>query len=368
VKRGKYIDKNYLNLKATIVKNLRIDKDIKDRMIELYDMRFKLRSNFLTQRITLTEECKLELNKLIDCYILNVELGFTLDDIIFRKKNLSEEDTLLIMKATKLLDLCLKNGFMEVTVATVKEIPYQIIADADIFGGCNVGFMKPNTAPTSHFVTLPDSTRKPIKPWQLCSAEEKSMELCVACTLDCVLCIAIMAGISTPDPEDVTLNFRTASRSRIERWRIYALWYAGDEEVNFTPGFGVPTHARVLVSELWETRSVTLYIELLHLKIEDLKLENKHVKFDWNIWRKEAPIESLLPFYESLQNTGKGRALRKEILQESISAIQNSRRYVFISIQICVFMYIYICIYIYIYIYICIYIYTYMCKYICVRQ
>jgi hypothetical protein len=51
-------------------------------------------------------------------------------------------------------------------------------------------------------------------------------------------------------------TYRTASRSRMVRWRIFSSWYAGDEEVNFTPGFGVPTHARVLVSEMWETRSL----------------------------------------------------------------------------------------------------------------
>jgi hypothetical protein len=109
-------------------------QDVEVRLGELYVMRFNLRSKFLIQRMKLTDECKGELNKLIDCYILNMELGFCLDDIIYRKKNLSEEDTLLIMKATKLLELCTRNGFMEVSVVSVKEIPYQIIADSDIFG------------------------------------------------------------------------------------------------------------------------------------------------------------------------------------------------------------------------------------------
>jgi hypothetical protein len=36
-----------------------------------------------------------------------------------------------------------------------------------------------------------------------------------------------------------------------------------------------------------------------------MKLENKHAKLDWKVWKKNTPIEALLPFYESLQNTGK---------------------------------------------------------------
>jgi hypothetical protein len=53
-----------------------------------------------------------------------------------------------------------------------------------------------DSPPTSHFVTLPGTDRKPIKPWQLCSEEEKALELFVACTLDWyVLGLALGSGL-----------------------------------------------------------------------------------------------------------------------------------------------------------------------------
>lgn len=121
-KRANYVDKNYSNLKLSISNNLLIEKNIIDQIKIIYDTRFKLRSKFLIQRAILQDECRLELNKLIECYTMNQELNFVLDDIIFRRKNLSEEDTLLIMKATKLLELCARHGYVDISVDTVKEV------------------------------------------------------------------------------------------------------------------------------------------------------------------------------------------------------------------------------------------------------
>jgi hypothetical protein len=76
--------------------------------------------------------------------------------------------------------------------------PYQTIADADLFGPCNLLLLKPNPKPTANFATLPGTDRRPLKPWQLCTEEEKTLEIVVACTLDCVLAIAMIDGVSVP--------------------------------------------------------------------------------------------------------------------------------------------------------------------------
>ena len=170
------------------------------------------------------------------------------------------------------------------------------------------------------------------------------MEILVACTLDCVATIAILDGVSIPDPEDASLNPRTAPAYRIARWKIFALWYAGGEGLNLKPGFGTPSHARVLVSERWETRQPKLRSALLKVKwqaereadnpvddegegegpdyLEDLK-EFKRI---WG--NQQNTRRDLIPgFFESILNTGLGRALRRNLLQETLCAVQDSRRF-----------------------------------------
>ena len=81
----------------------------------------------------------------------------------------------MVMKGAKLIELCNRHGLKNLTPHTVKTFKYQHIADADIFlGTCNVNILKPNPRPRANFAVLPGTTdRRPIKPWQLCSEEEK---------------------------------------------------------------------------------------------------------------------------------------------------------------------------------------------------
>ena len=91
-------------------------------------------------------------------------------------------------------------------------------------------------------------------------------------------------------------------------------------------GFGTPTLARVLVSEQWETKSPSLLAKIKKLKSEE-PIIIKSVKTDIDEDIRKNSVDDILPYYESIQNTGKCRAIRREVLTENISAVQDSRRY-----------------------------------------
>lgn len=73
--------------------------------------------------------------------------------------------------------------------------------------------------------------------------------------MDSIQILAIENGIGVPDPEDIFLDHFTFS-IRGARWKAFATWYAGQEEVVKAPGKGVPTLARVLLAEEWEAEAV----------------------------------------------------------------------------------------------------------------
>ena len=176
--------------------------------------RFAARGEFLRERCRMADECKEALEKLIDAYIEAEKQVTTTaplcppmcppphalralcdraaaqdiheDDIAYMKKELTDEECVVVMKASKLIELCEKRGLEGLSPPTVRTsaFPYQTIADADIFGACHLFILRPNPKPTAHFATLPGTGRRPLKPWQMCTEEEKTLEIAVACTLD----------------------------------------------------------------------------------------------------------------------------------------------------------------------------------------
>ena len=63
------------------------------------------------------------------------------------------------------------------------------------------------------------------------------------------------------------------------------------------------------------------------MKMDEIKLSQpKNYSSNWLEFKEKTKMETLIPYYESIQNTGKCRALRKKILQESIDAVCTTRR------------------------------------------
>jgi hypothetical protein len=90
-------------------------------------------------------------------------------------------------------------------------------------------------------------------------------------------------------------------------------------------GQGSPSLTRILFSEEWEMKSENLKNKILKLKYEDSQFPNTAEKNSEN-FISEIPFQSILPFYESIQTTEKCRHMRMEVLQESITALQVSRK------------------------------------------
>jgi hypothetical protein len=90
--------------------------------------------------------------------------------------------------------------------------------------------------------------------------------------------------------------------------------------------------ARILFSEEWEIKSENLKKNILQMKNEDFGL-SETVENDHDEFVTEISFESILPFYESIQNTEKCRKMRMEVLQEYITVLRNSRKSVKIPLN-----------------------------------
>jgi len=132
---------------------------------------------------------------------------------------------------------------------------------------------------------------------------------------------------------------QTAPLYRVARWKLFSLWYAGGEGQNLKPGFGTPSHARVLVSERWESRHAKLRRVLLRTKWEvDKAMDDDEDEEEegsaFAAWaKKQSTAKDLIPkCYDSIVNTGQGRALRREMLQETLALVQVRRRALFVTL------------------------------------
>ena len=89
--RKKYLKENRRNFSIENSKLNRISSELIEKINLNIENRLHARSRFLQQRCILSEECRLGLMKIVEAYLLTLELGFCVEDITFRRKNLSEE-------------------------------------------------------------------------------------------------------------------------------------------------------------------------------------------------------------------------------------------------------------------------------------
>lgn len=118
----------------------------------------------------------------------------------------------------------------------------------------------PDQAPETDPICLAGSTyRRPFRAWFKCTDAEKEMELRVACMMDYIVELAVEDGqcCGIPDDEDFALGQTGVDVfQRTNRIKAFTAWYCGDELVNKNRDKGVPSLARVLVSELFERRAI----------------------------------------------------------------------------------------------------------------
>eukprot|EP01031_Cornospumella_fuschlensis_P046094 gene46094-56427_t len=217
----------------------------------------------------------------------------------------------------------------------------QRIADADIFRVVNNQTLKADDPPPVMITPLPGTERRPLKSWQLLSEFEQSIEMALACSLLVVEELAVMDGICIPDPEDFSLldNSNTfAMRSKV--CNEFRMWYAGEEETNRIPGMGVPTLARVIFAEEFETTSVEKDSFVLTLMLEK-KLPVPRRFIPARAESNEAgendeetedrgkaleDFESLMAAYQKAINTTVGGSLRNAVICRALSKVLAGRQ------------------------------------------
>ena len=137
------------------------------------------RTNFLNERIESVEATKLQVTKLIEFYKIAEKKQIGEKDLTLRRAKLTVEELDLIMGSMKLVELCV----LRKIVAKGKRVDLlklgsgiyrpQAIAGADVFVSTNTALLTPDQPPALVLTTLPGSSRRPIRPWQLCTDEEK---------------------------------------------------------------------------------------------------------------------------------------------------------------------------------------------------
>jgi hypothetical protein len=176
------------------------------------------------------------------------------------------QDLIAIMSSKRLLQLCIEAGLITETTG-LSSVPvsafgptgkfnYMVIAKTDLFTIRSFRTLKPDDPPPIIMATLPGSTtRKPLKAWQLCTVDEKLMEIALACSLDNILSLALQDKIAVPNPEDIAQpKGKFPSRDVIVH--KFVAWYAGEEETDRVPGHAPPTLQRTIFGETWETDCV----------------------------------------------------------------------------------------------------------------
>jgi len=282
---------------------------------------------------------------LIDIYKVAEKQGLSERDLTLRRQKLSDDDIDMIMASMKIIELCIAKEFitkgkrLDPSMLGKGQMSAQNICGCDIFAPINEAILIPEKPPSLVMATLPGG-RRPIRPWQLCTPEEQNYEIALACSLDYILELAIMDGVSVPDLEDVDLDSKIAP-VRAQRWKDFAKWYAGEEGIEKIPGKGVPTMARVLIAEEWEGKSLyedcTLLRSLIQMGIplsDDLK-ESNEIRLqkisEGDFEAAAAPLpkdqkDDLLIAYENSLNSSVGVAIRIDLFKFYLNAIIKSRR------------------------------------------
>ncbi|RYG70294.1 hypothetical protein EON64_00570 [archaeon] len=225
-------------------------------------------------------------------------------------------------------------------VTQVVSVVMQRIADVDIFRAVNNQALKADDPPPVMITPLPGTERRPLKSWQLLTAFEQCIEMALACSLLIVEELAVMNGICIPDPEDFSLldNSNTfAMRSKM--CSEFRAWYAGEEESNKVPGMGVPSLARVVFAEEFETVFVEKDSFVLNLMLEkklpvprrlmpistDLGEDSDAEEIEENSKVLE-DFESLLAAYQKAINTTMGASVRSSVICRALSKVLAGRQ------------------------------------------
>lgn len=222
------------------------------------------RTACLVQRRTHVDQACALCLALVEQYKQAEKKGLGEKDLTLRRAKLLQEDLELIMASIKLLQLLAESKLckagMKPDVQKLgvprSDMSPALICGANIFAIVGPELLTPEPPPALIVATLPGTDRRPMRAWQLCTEEEKMTEITLAVALDCVLCLAVMDGISVPDPEDIDLD-KALVPLRAKRLADFIIWYTGDEGKDKVPGRGIPTLARVLFAETLEGAAVT---------------------------------------------------------------------------------------------------------------
>lgn len=258
------------------------------------------------------------------------------------------------MSAPKLIELCIANQLISQDM-TILDVPtsiigsknqfnYHNIAGVDIFKIVKIHTLNPNDPPSISAAYLPGTNRKPLKAWQLCTIEEKTLEIALACSIDIIIMNAVVDGIQIPIADDSTLKSENFPILDL-RWKKFLNWYAGDEEINLIPGKGIPTLQRVLFSEILEIRCIIYDNYIINsLKERDYDIpmiylnqaitDEYKLQFTSIIQQNKFDLDSdiilfyqdLINLYEEVVGTFSGCSLRKGLLCKHLNIILSSRR------------------------------------------
>lgn len=282
-----------------------LEKEKEPPEVDLCAIRIHDRFEYLQSRIKVVDYMKSLALKLVEAHKMAVSKNLTEKDLHKRRNQLKVQEVDCIMASLKLIELCVEKGYttvknFDVSLIDSGKISLQMISNADTWGINNKDAMKPDDPPDTEALCLPGTNRRPLKPWQSMSEEEKTLELVLACSLDCVLDQAYECGISVPDPEDWTLDPKVF-QARANRWKNFAAWYAGEEAVQPMPGGGAPTLVRVIVSEEWETEAVNRDAFVLE-KLRGMTLPKLEAK-NTNINRRTIYTKPAMPTQMSVDGT-----------------------------------------------------------------
>jgi hypothetical protein len=107
------------------------------------------------------------------------EAKLSYQDMFSRRMLLSEQEISWIMASQRLFHVCVDNGIMDsmtipISVTRIGYMAIQDITCKETFSlYCDVAEFTPEDPPAIVVITYPGSIRRPVKPWHLCSSQEK---------------------------------------------------------------------------------------------------------------------------------------------------------------------------------------------------
>jgi hypothetical protein len=333
---------------------------------QFVEKRLQNRTDFLTSRSGIVDDCIAMVEKHIESYKQRDNRNLCFADLSTRRAKLGGVELDIIMGSEKLIELykirrLIKSKeklSVDLTIIGNKVSTLQILSGADIFGTMLAELLVADEPPPITILCYPGTKRRPLKAWNTMSESEKTLELCIACSLDQIFELAIDSDIAVPDPEDSSLNGKHFP-ARKAKWNKFALWYAGLE---FKCKLGLqclPTLARCIFAEVWEGQTVNtddfVYntMKSLQINIPDaistefeakLTEDDSQMNDDMHSLQSMQSISSagslestrsllieenkspFFMFYQKIVSSVLGMKLRFKMLQNTIDSVMSSRR------------------------------------------